>query len=63
MEEKILEYLRTHPCLSMRCVEQAAGIPTTTLSKALSKEKYRGLTQDHIEKVVPILKEYGFKLK
>ena len=41
-------------------VEKEAGLPLTTLSHVLKKNSKRNLTPEHIEKLKPVLKRYGF---
>ena len=59
MHEKIIEFLREHPALSLNQLEKAAELPQSLLSKAMKGK--RRLNQKHIEKLVPILEQYGFK--
>ena len=53
------EWLKERPCLSLRCLEKAAGIPTKTLSHYVNGR--RKLNAEHIEKLKPVLIKYGFK--
>ncbi len=56
---KIIEFLKNHPCISVNCIEKAAGLPRSTVAHAM--EGTRGLNDTHIEKLLPILKKYGYK--
>lgn len=58
-QKRILKFLEEHPCLSLRCLEEVAGIPPTTLNKV--KRQERELNEDHINKLIPVLKKYGYK--
>jgi len=58
MQEKIIEFLKERPALSVNQLEKEAGLPPTTLSKAVRGE--RKLNDSHIEKLLPVLKKYGF---
>jgi chromosome partitioning protein len=51
--------LKEHPALSLNQLEKLAELPQSLLSKAMKGK--RRLNQDHIEKLVPILLQYGFK--
>ena len=58
MQEKIIDFLKERPALSVNQLEKEAGLPPTTLSKAVRGE--RNLNEQHIQKLIPILKKYGF---
>ncbi len=58
MQEKIIEFFKERPALSVNHIEKEAGLPPTTLSKAVRGE--RNLNEAHIQKLIPILKKYGF---
>ena len=58
MQEKIIEFLKERPALSVNQLEKDAGLPPTTLSKAVRGE--RNLNEAHIQKLMPVLKKYGF---
>jgi chromosome partitioning protein len=58
MQEKIIEFFKERPALSVNQIEKEAGLPPTTLSKAVRGE--RNLNEAHIQKLIPILKKYGF---
>jgi chromosome partitioning protein len=57
--KKIIKFLKEHPCLSVNCLEEAAGLPPTTLSKA--KREERELNNEHLKKLIPVLKKYGYQ--
>jgi hypothetical protein len=59
MHEKIIEFLTEHPALSLNQLEKAAELPQSLLSKAMKGK--RRLNQKHIEKLVTVLIQYGFK--
>ncbi len=47
--------------VSINEIEKRAGIPRYTLQKFVNGEKYRILTPEQIEKVLPVLGRIGFK--
>jgi len=59
MHEKIIEFLKQRPALSLNMLEQEAVLPQSLLSKAMKGK--RRLNQSHIDKLVPVLERYGFK--
>ena len=54
----VLTFFQQNPALSASVVEQEAGIPTTTLTKALAGD--RVLNAKHLGSLYPILKKYGY---
>lgn len=48
-------------CVSIRKVEELAEIPNRSLYSFLKGEKYRSLTNEQIQKLLPVLKEIGYK--
>ena len=52
-------WLKNHQCLSLRCLEKQAGLPIKTLDHYVSGR--RELNEDHIKKLEPVLKLYGFE--
>jgi len=61
MHEKIIEFLKDHPAVSLNQLEKAAELPQSLLSKAM--KGIRRLNQKHIEKLVSFLVQYGFKIE
>jgi chromosome partitioning protein len=57
--KKIHKFLTERPCLSVNCLEKESGLPPTTLSKF--KRNERELNEDHIKKLIPVLKKYGYQ--
>jgi len=47
-------------CLKIKVIEQEAEIPIKTLDNFLKKRQYRSLTPDQIDKLLPILVEFGY---
>jgi len=47
--------------LKIRVIERESGIPDRTLDNFLKQRQYRSLTPEQIDKLVPILVEFGFK--
>ncbi len=58
MNDKIVKYLLEHPALSLNQLEKEAKLPQSLLSK-VTKGK-RKLNESHLDKVIPVLKRYGF---
>lgn len=54
----VLTFFLQNPALSASVIEQEAGIPTTTLTKALSGDRI--LNSKHLAALYPILKKYGY---
>lgn len=48
-------------CVSIRKVEELSGIPKRSLYSFLKEEKYRSLSNEQIQKLLPVLKELGYK--
>jgi len=44
-------------------IERIAGIPRDSLRHPVYNVKYRHMTDEQIEKLLPVLKKIGFKLK
>lgn len=59
MEEKIVRFIKERPALSVNHLEKEAGLAQGTLSKAI--RGVRRLNPNHIEKLIPVLKRYGFE--
>lgn len=58
MKEKIKKFLTEKTCLKISCIEREAEIPAKSLEHFLSGR--RGFKDSHVDKVVPVLKQYGF---
>ncbi|MFY7826593.1 MAG: ParA family protein [Flectobacillus sp.] len=56
--EKVIQFLRRNPALSVSILEKESGLPTSTLAKALSGD--RVLNQKHLNALYPILVKYGY---
>jgi len=52
-------WLKEHPCLSLRCLEKKADIPEGTLKHYMAGR--RELNEKHKEKLLPVLQSYGFE--
>lgn len=46
--------------VSISGIEKMAEIPRYTLQKFVNGEKYRILTTDQVERILPVLKRIGF---
>lgn len=57
--ERIIEFFKTRPALSISTLEREAGLAPKTLAHALKGR--RTLTPDHVKKLIPVLQSYGFK--
>jgi hypothetical protein len=53
--EAITQWLKDHPLISVRGIEQEAGLPATTLQKAMSST----VPPKHHDKIIQVLKRYG----
>jgi len=47
--------------LKIRVIERESGIPNRTLDNFLKQHQYRSLTSEQIDKLIPILVEFGYK--
>ncbi|GAB3283264.1 ParA family protein [Larkinella harenae] len=56
--DDVVRFLRQKPALSQAVIEKEAGLPASTLSKALSGD--RVLNTKHLSALFPILRRYGF---
>jgi chromosome partitioning protein len=57
--KKIVKFFKDHPCISVNCIEKAADLPKSTLAHALRGS--RQLNEDHMGKLMPVLKKYGYQ--
>lgn len=57
--EEVLAFFRQMPAVSSTVVEKEAGLPKSTLSKALVGD--RTLNDKHLKALTPVLQQYGFK--
>ena len=55
----IKKWLINRPCLSFRCLEKEADLPTKTLSHYVNGR--RELNDQHLKKLTKVLVKYGFK--
>ncbi|WP_026993923.1 ParA family protein [Flectobacillus major] len=56
--DKTILFLRRNPALSISILEKEAGLPNSTLAKALNGD--RVLNQKHLNALYPILIKYGY---
>ncbi len=56
--EKVILFIRQNPALSISILEKEAGLPSSTLAKAISGD--RVLNQKHLASLYPILTKYGY---
>lgn len=57
--EVVKEWLKERRCLSLRCLEKEAQLPTKTLSHFVNDR--RELNNEHLKKLTKVLVKYGFK--
>ncbi len=48
-------------CVSIKKIEEKAGIPTRSLYSFLRGEKYRYLTDEQIDNLIPVIVRIGYK--
>ena len=56
--EEVLNFLNSHPALSVKTLEDEGGLPKNTLSNLKSRG---GLNAKHFDKVANVLAKYGFR--
>lgn len=56
--DAVVEFLGQNPALSLSILEKEAGLPSSTLSKAMAGR--RTLNEKHLLTLIPILSKYGF---
>eukprot|EP01137_Pigoraptor_chileana_P018214 Opistho-2@77354 len=56
--DKTILFLRKNPALSVSILEKEAGLPASTLSKALNGDRI--LNTKHLNALYPILIKYGY---
>lgn len=57
-QEKVISFFKKNPALSISVIEKEAGLPKSTLAKAISGD--RTLNSKHLTAIFPILVKYGF---
>lgn len=58
-KNKIVEFLRSHPLISIYGLEKQIKISEGTIAKAVKGD--RSLPDKYNELIEPVLKEYGYK--
>ena len=48
-------------CVSIKKVEETAGIPVRSLYCFVRGDKYRYLTEEQIDKLIPVIVQLGYK--
>ena len=48
-------------CVSIKKVEELAGIPVRSLYSFLKGNKYRYLSPEQIDKLIPVIEQLGYK--
>lgn len=60
----VVLFLKSHPAISVRRLEETLGIPLTTISGALAKRKKkkdrRKIPKKYLKLIVKELEKYGF---
>lgn len=54
----VLNFLKRNPSLTLSGIEKESGIPSSTLSRAMSGA--RKLSGEHLKSLEPVLKKYGY---
>ncbi len=58
MSKDLRQWFKDHPCLQIRCLEIEADLPKKTLDHFVNGR--RELNKDHLTKLTPVLKKYGY---
>ena len=58
-DQRVIEWFKDHPAVSVRQIESIAGMPSSTLAKYLKGE--RGLPKRHHESLMQVITNYGFE--
>jgi hypothetical protein len=58
MKERIRVFFETHTAISVSVIEKEAEVPADTIRHFLNKQ--RDLPQKHLDKIIVVLKKYGF---
>jgi hypothetical protein len=61
MNEKIINFLNTHPLINIHKLEDECRIPATTIAHAV--EGRRNIPAKYFDSIDKVLKKYGFKTK
>ncbi len=48
-------------CVSIKKIEETAGLPVRALYSFLRGDKYRYLSQEQIDKLIPVIVQIGYK--
>lgn len=59
--EKILKYLKSRPSISIQILEKECKIPLQSIAKAMVG--VRVIPSEHCEKIIAVLRKYGYKNK
>lgn len=59
----LIEFLKTHPLISLNALEKKLNIPQSTLSKAVKGHKSRSIPIGYWYKLSFELKEYGYHIE
>ncbi|WP_247236736.1 ParA family protein [Telluribacter sp. SYSU D00476] len=57
--EKAVEFFQKNPALSLSVIEKEAGLPSSTLSKAVAGK--RNLNEKHLQALQPVVSKYGYR--
>jgi chromosome partitioning protein len=57
--EKAVAFFQQNPALSLSVIEKEAGLPSSTLSKAVAGKRI--LNDKHLQALQPVLSKYGFR--
>lgn len=59
--EELRVWLKTHPAIRIKVIEEEAGLPSTTLAKVVSPTLQKKLPHHHWEPLEVVLRKYGWK--
>lgn len=57
--EKAVAFFQKNPALSLSVIEKEAGLPSSTLSKAVAGK--RNLNEKHLQALQPVVSKYGYR--
>lgn len=57
--DRLKKFIDERPSLVIKVLEEEAGLPQSCMGKILRGE--RKLTQTYIQRLLPVLKKYGYK--
>lgn len=58
--DDLINFLDERPAISVKKIEEESGMPQSYLGKI--KRGERSLTKENIDRLIPVLKKYGYKV-